>query len=55
MTVLSTMEPPFDPLRHPSAARSGVTEITYGSRTYKTRDVQTLSDGIDPTYKAWSI
>jgi hypothetical protein len=54
-TVLPTMEPPFDPLRHPSVARSGVTEITYGSRTYKTRDVQTLSDGIDPTYEAWSI
>jgi hypothetical protein len=49
------MEPPFDPLRHPSAARSGVIEITYRLRTYKTRDVQTLSDRIDPTYEAWSI
>jgi hypothetical protein len=54
-TVLPTIEPPFNPLRHPSMARSGVTEITYGSRTYKTRDVQTLSDGINPTYEAWLI
>jgi len=52
MTVLPTIKPPFDPLEHPSAARSGVIEITYGLRTYKTRDVQTLSDGINPTYKA---
>jgi hypothetical protein len=38
-TVLSTIEPPFDPLWHPSIARSGVIEITYRLRTYKTRDV----------------
>jgi hypothetical protein len=55
ITVLPTIKPPFNPLRHPSMARSRVTEITYGSQTYKTRDVQTLSNGINPTYKAWSI
>jgi hypothetical protein len=53
--VLSTIEPPFNPLWYPFAARSRVTEIIYGLRTYKTRDVQTLSDRTDPTYKAWSI
>jgi hypothetical protein len=52
MTVLSTIEPPFNPLRYPSVARSGVIEITYGLRTYKTRDVQTLSNRINPTYEA---
>jgi hypothetical protein len=35
--------------------RSGITDIAYRPRTYKTRDVQTLSDGIDPTYEAWLI
>jgi hypothetical protein len=52
ITVLPTIEPPFDLLRHPSMARSRVIEITYRSQTYKTRDVQTLSNGINPTYKA---
>jgi hypothetical protein len=52
MTVLPTIKPPFDPLRHPFMARSGVIEITYRLRTYKTRDVQTLSDKTNPTYKA---
>jgi hypothetical protein len=27
--VLPIIKPPFDPLRHPSVARSGVIEITY--------------------------
>jgi hypothetical protein len=36
---LPTIEPPFNPLQHPSVARSRVTEITYRSQTYKTRDV----------------
>jgi hypothetical protein len=54
-TVLPTIEPPFNPLQYPSIARSRVIEITYGLQTYKTRDVQTLSNEIDPTYKAWSI
>lgn len=54
-TVLPSMEPLLDPPRFPSMARSGVTDVTYGPRTYKTRDVQTLSDGTDPTYEAWSI
>ena len=54
-TVLPSMEPLLDPPRFPSMARSGVTDITHGPRTYKTRDVQTLSNGTDPTYEAWSI
>ena len=54
-TVLPSMEPLLDPPRFPSMARSGITDGTYGPRTYKTRDVQTLSDGTDPTYEAWSI
>jgi hypothetical protein len=36
-------------------ARSDTANFAYGSRPYRTRDVQTLSDGIDPTYEAWSI
>ena len=54
-TVLPTTDPPVDPIRFPSMDRSGVTNFTYGPRAYKTRDVQTLSDGTDPTYEAWSI
>ena len=54
-TVLPTMEPLLDPLRFTSMARSGVTDVAYRPRTYKTRDVQTLSDGLDPTYEAWTI
>ena len=54
-TVLPTTEPQLDSLRAPSIARSGITNATYGPQFYKTRDVQTLSDGIDPTYEAWSI
>jgi len=36
----------------PSEAR---TEPSYEPRFYKTRDVQTLSDGQDPMYESWSI
>lgn len=54
-TVLPTRETLLDPPRFPSMAGSGVTDIAYRPRIYKTRDVQTLSDGIDPTYEAWSI
>ena len=54
-TVMPTLEPLLDPLRFPSMDRSRVTDAVYRSRTYKTRDVQTLSDRTDPTYEAWSI
>ena len=58
-TPLITMSfisvPYLDPARFPSVARSRTTNLDYRPRTYKTRDVQTFSDGIDPTYKAWSI
>jgi hypothetical protein len=54
-TARPTREPYLDPPRLPSMDRSAVTDVIYGSRPYKTRDVQTLSDGIDPTYEAWSI
>jgi hypothetical protein len=54
-TVLPPTEPLVDPPWLPSMDRSGVPNFNYGPRTYKTRDVQTLSDGIDPTYEAWSI
>ena len=54
-SVLPSLKPQLDPPRFPSEARSRITDITYGQHPFKTRDVQTLSDGIDPTYEAWSI
>jgi hypothetical protein len=54
-SVLPSLEPQLDPPRFPSEARSRITDIAYGQRPFKTRDVQTLSDGTDPTYEAWSI
>ena len=54
-TVLPTSETLADLPRFSSVARSQITDGNYGSRAYKTRDVQTLSDGTDPTYEAWSI
>jgi hypothetical protein len=53
--VLPITEPPFDPLRFPSEVGISLTIPNYGLRYYKTRDVQTLSNGTDPTYEAWSI
>jgi hypothetical protein len=50
--VLSISIPHLNPARFLLIARSGTTNLDYRLRTYKTRDVQTLSDGIDPTYKA---
>jgi len=51
-TVPPIPDPHLSPARFLSIARSVTTNFDYGPRTYKTRDVQTLSDGIDPTYKA---
>jgi hypothetical protein len=50
-----TREQSPDPLRMGSLARSGTANFTNGLYSYKTRDIQTLSDGVDPTYEAWSI
>jgi Zinc knuckle len=48
-TVLQSTERPLEPLTVPFP------NSAYGARFYKTRDVQTLSDGQDPSYESWSI
>ena len=45
------MDPQQGPSKHASLAYQP--SVTYGSLT--THNVQTLSDGLDPTYEAWSI
>jgi hypothetical protein len=52
VTFLTTSAQQLDPQRVSSEHPSLVDQLFYGSRTYRTRDVQTLSDGIDLMYKA---
>ena len=52
ITVPPIPDPYLGPARFPSIARSVTTNFDYELRTYKIRDVQTLSDGIDFIYEA---